>query len=118
MPDALVRSSGRAKQQGACASKLLPAGCLGGRRLEIPEVHNLLTDQADWDAETWDMDPQGLEELAATLDWLFEQLRGDVTFQTTWSDPIEHHVRLSRGDLLAIVPKSEIGTRRRYYVSA
>jgi 2-haloacid dehalogenase len=26
------------------------------------------------------MDPQGLEELAATLDWLFEQLRGDVSF--------------------------------------
>jgi hypothetical protein len=46
----------------------------GDAVLMIPEVHDLLTEEADWDAETWDMDPDGLEELAATLARLFAQL--------------------------------------------
>jgi hypothetical protein len=87
--------------------------------LEIPEVHNLLTDDADWNADTWDMELRGLEELATTLEWLFDQLGGEMTFQSTWSgDPIEHHVRVSRAELLDVVRRSKIETRTRYFVAA
>jgi hypothetical protein len=52
----------------------------GSLALYIPEVHELLTDAADWDAETWDMDPTGLERLAVTLEWL-------------WTSPRRVHLR-------------------------
>jgi len=84
--------------------------------LTLPAVHDLLTDEADWDAETWDMDPEGLEELAVTLEWIFEQLPGDLTFQSTWGDPIEHETRVSRSELLDVVRRGEIGTLTRYHV--
>jgi hypothetical protein len=64
------------------------------------------------------MEPQGLVELASTLNWLFEELPGELTFESTWSDPIEQHLHVSRAELLDIVGRGEIGTRTRYHVSA
>jgi hypothetical protein len=43
------------------------------RPLHIPAGHDLLTEEADWSAPTWDMNPAGLERLAATLEWLYER---------------------------------------------
>jgi hypothetical protein len=91
---------------------------LGGPwRLSISRVHDLLTDEADWNAITWDMDPAGLERLAVTLEWLYEELPGEFTFQALWGEePIEK--RVARPELLRIVRAGQIGTRSRYRIPA
>jgi hypothetical protein len=90
---------------------------VGPRHLSIPAVHDLLTDNADWDAMTWDMDPAGLERLAVTLQWLYDELPGEFTFEALWGEePIEKLV--SRPELLRIVQAGQIGTRTRYRVPA
>jgi hypothetical protein len=91
----------------------------GGRRgpwwLTIPEVHGLLTDEADWNAVIWAMDPDGLERLARTLEWLYSELPGEFTFEATWGEePIEKLV--SRDELLRVVRAGRVGTRARYRV--
>lgn len=85
--------------------------------LSTYEVHHLLTDEADWDALIWTMDPAGLERLALTLEWLYEELSGEFTFEALWQgEPIEKLV--SRAELLRIVREGQIGTRARYRVPA
>jgi len=91
----------------------------GGRRgpwwLTIPEVHGLLTDEADWNAVIWAMDADGLERLARTLEWLYSELPGEFTFEATWGEePIEKLV--SRDELLRVVRAGRVGTRARYRV--
>lgn len=91
----------------------------GGRRgpwwLTIPEVHGLLTDEADWNAVIWAMDAEGLERLARTLEWLYSELPGEFTFEATGGDePIEKLV--SRDELLRVVRAGRVGTRARYRV--
>jgi hypothetical protein len=89
----------------------------GPWRLSISKVHDLLADAADWNAMTWDMDPVGLERLAMTLEWLYEELPGEFTFEALWGEePIEK--RVSRPELLRIVRAGQIGTRTRYRVPA
>ncbi len=86
--------------------------------LYLPDVHGLLTDDADWDASTWDMDREGLELLAGTLEWLFGELPGELTFEATWGDGPDEEKQVTRTALLALVRASEIGTKTRYRVSA
>jgi hypothetical protein len=89
----------------------------GPWRLSISKVHDLLTDEADWNAMTWGMDPAGLERLALTVEWLEEELPGEFTFEAlAGEDPIEK--RVSRPELLRIVRAGQIGTRTRYRVPA
>jgi hypothetical protein len=89
----------------------------GPWRLSISKAHDLLTDDADWNAMTWAMDPAGLERLAVTLEWLHEELPGEFTFQAlAGEDPIEK--RVSRPELLRIVRAGQIGTRTRYRIPA
>jgi hypothetical protein len=87
----------------------------GPWHLAIPRVHSLLTDEADSTAMTWDMDAAGLERLGVTLEWLYEELAGEFTFETLWGEePIEKLV--SRTELLRIVRAGQMGTRTRYRV--
>ena len=90
-------------------------GLRGPWWLTIPEVHGLLTDEADWNAVVWAMDPRGLERLARTLEWLYSELPGEFTFEATWGEePIEKLV--SRDELLRVVRAGRVGTRARYRV--
>jgi hypothetical protein len=83
--------------------------------LAIPAVHAILRDEADPDALTWAMDPAGLERLAATLEWLFERLPGELTFAALWgAEPGEQVV--TRAELLRLVRAARIGTRTRYRI--
>ena len=89
----------------------------GPWRLSISRVHDLLTDEADWNAMTWDMDPAGLERLAVTVEWLYEELPREFTFEAlAGENPIEK--RVSRPELLRIVRAGQIGTRTRYRIPA
>lgn len=90
-------------------------GFRGAWWLEIPQVHDFLTDEADWDAVTWAMAPEGLERLATTLEWLYSELPGEFAFEATrGEEPIEKLV--SRDELLRIVRAGRLGTRTRYRV--
>jgi hypothetical protein len=85
--------------------------------LELPEVHDSLADEADWNALIWAIEPEGLERLARTLEWLYSELPGEFTFETSWGDePIEKLV--SRDELLRIISAGRVGTRTRYRVSS
>jgi hypothetical protein len=85
--------------------------------LEFPDVHDFLTDQADWDGLTWDFASDGLEKLARTLEWLYSELPGELAFESTWGEePIGKMV--SRDELLRIVRGNRIGTRARYRLPA
>jgi hypothetical protein len=52
--------------------------------LEIPELHDYLTDAADWNADTWDFEPEGCARLARTLGWLYERMPEPFLFSATW----------------------------------
>lgn len=85
--------------------------------LEFPDVHGFLTGQADWDGLTWDLDADGLEQLARTLQWLYSELPVELAFEATWGEePIGKMV--SRNELLRIVRGNRIGTRARYRLPA
>jgi hypothetical protein len=88
-----------------------------GASLAIPAVRGILRDEADPDAVTWAMEPDGLERLAATLEWLFERLPGELVFEAlSGAEPGEQVV--TRAELLRIVRAGRIGTRTRYHVLA
>lgn len=83
--------------------------------LFIPAVHDILSDEADWNALTWAMRPDGLERLAVTLEWLFERLPGELTFEALWGEEPGEQV-VTRAELLRVVRAGRIGTRTRYRV--
>lgn len=90
-------------------------GLRGPWWLEIPEVHSSLAEEADSNALVWAMEPEGLERLARTLEWLYSELPGELTFEANWDqEPIEKLV--SREELLRIVRAGRVGTRARYRV--
>jgi hypothetical protein len=51
--------------------------------LEVPELHEYLTDAADWHADTWDFELEGCARLAHTLGWLHERLPEAFRFSAT-----------------------------------
>jgi len=86
--------------------------------LALP-LHDLLTDDADWDEPAWTMEPKGLAELAVTLGWLHGQLPQGFEFFAAWPpDDIDTTVDVSIDELVALVRESRIGTRSRYRVAA
>lgn len=100
--------------------QLLPvyASRQGGRgaRLALP-VHDLLTEEADWDAPTWDLDPGGSESLARTLEWLCVRLDSSFEFFAAWPpEDIDHALEMSIEQLAALVRGNLIGARTRYIV--
>ena len=83
----------------------------------MPEGHDLLTDDADWDAPTWAMDPVGLGRLAVTLEWLYGALPDGFTFEAMWGKPKGESV-VSPDQLLQVVRSGQIGNNIVYRVGA
>lgn len=71
--------------------------------LEIPELHEYLTDAADWDAPNWDLDREGQQRLARTLSWLYHRLPEAFRFSATWGPVSIDERDVDRNELLAIV---------------
>lgn len=110
---AIARAS--RKQEGFAVSAEGPR-FRGPWHLVIP-VHRLLPDDADWNAVTWHMDPVGLERLAQTMEWLYEELDGGFAFEVAWAGELTEKL-VSRAELLRIVRAGRIETRTRYRVAA
>lgn len=84
--------------------------------LEVPELHEYLTDDADWNADTWDFEPEGRERLARTLGWLYERLPEAFEFASTWGPVTIDDRDIDRAELLAVVESNAVSTGTVYKV--
>jgi hypothetical protein len=84
--------------------------------LEIPELHEYLTDAADWDAPTWDFEPEGQQRLARTLSWLYDRVPEAFRFSATWGPVSIDERDVDRDELLAIVENNAVSTGTVYKV--
>lgn len=96
----------------------------GNPRLSLSEAGegcacSMLTDDADWNAPTWDIRPALLPHFAHTLKFIFEQAPKGFILEALWADykPLEN-LELMLDELLDLVWANRIGTRARYIVRA
>jgi len=86
----------------------------------MPEAvggHHLLTDEAEWDAPAWDMDPQLLPLLAATIDVLADALPQGFAFRATWTgSEVRAERDLSAAQLRDVILSSSLNGFTRYVV--
>ena len=90
----------------------------GAPFLTIPDLHEYLTDAADWDAETWDFEAEGCVRLARTLEWLYTRLPEAFQFSSTWNPASVEEREIDRAELLAVVARNEVSTSTIYTVRA
>jgi hypothetical protein len=88
-------------------------------RLFSWQVHDLLAESADWNADTWDMEAAELHRLVRTFEILFDQIQEQFAVEVMWAGdvPAEEH-DVSREELLDIVRRGRLGTKVRYRVQA
>lgn len=84
--------------------------------MEVPELHEYLTDAVDWNAETWDFEPEGRERLARTLGWLYERLPEAFVFAATWGPVTIDELDIDRAALLTVVESNAVSTGTVYKV--
>ena len=83
--------------------------------LELAGIQLLLEEGVTVNAVSWNLTSDGIGRLAYTLEWLFGQVPGELTFDVLWGeDPIDKLV--SRAELLRIVATGRLGARTRYRV--
>lgn len=79
------------------------------------DLHDHLTDQADWDAEYWDFDSEYLQDYAKLLEDLFSKSKNGIKFQAMWvGEHPNKFVEVSIEAFLEIVRSNKIGTSTRY----
>jgi hypothetical protein len=78
--------------------------------LEVPELHDYLTDAADWNADTWDFEPEGRARLARTLGWLYGRLPEPFLFSATWGPATIDERDMDRAELLAVIDSNAVST--------
>ncbi len=84
--------------------------------LEIPELHDYLTDAADWNAASWDFELEGRERLARTLEWLYGRMPERFLFSATWGPVSIDEREIDRPELLALVEGNAVSTETIYKV--
>lgn len=94
----------------------------GNLRLGISEeggcACSMLTDEADWNAAFWDIQPEMLPHLADVLSFIAERVVGSFAFEDLWvGEKPKETVEVSPDDLKDAVLKNRIGTKVRYVVS-
>jgi hypothetical protein len=78
---------------------------------------DLLNDQADWNGETWAMQPEALPKLADAFAWLLDEIDGEVTAEALWDgDRATSETTTSRAGFLDIVRAGALGTKTRYAI--
>ncbi len=80
-------------------------------------LHDQLTDNADWNAEFWEFDIEFLAEYATRLSYYYDCSIKGIEFQAMWvSDRPNVTRNLSIDELLEVVRSNRIGTRTRYLI--
>jgi hypothetical protein len=78
---------------------------------------DLLTDQADWNADVWDMLPEKLPALAETLQALAEKAPDGLRVEALWvGDQPEEEIRVTPKELAEMARSSKLGTKSSYIV--
>lgn len=96
----------------------------GNPRLSISEAGegcacSMLTDDADWNAPAWDIQPTLLPHLANSLALISDRASEGFTFEALWAgDKPEKYLEVSPNELLSIVRENRVGTKTRYIVRA
>jgi hypothetical protein len=109
------RIAAESRQAGVLRLDAERVGRRGPWLLEMPGVHEILAEDAEWDAVSWALSEDGAERLARTLEWLLTELPGEFTFEVLWGEePIDKLV--SREELIRIVRSGHLGGRTRYRV--
>lgn len=94
----------------------------GNPRLSISEAGegcacSMLTDDADWNAPAWDIQPTLLPHLANSLAFISERASQGFIFEALWAgDRPEKNLEVSPDELLSIVQENRVGTKTRYIV--
>lgn len=93
-----------------------PNGRLYLKNADI-DLHDHLTDDADWGAEFWDFDPGYLQTYSAQLERLFSLSANGIEFQALWvGDRPTKTLDLSLEEFLEVVRNNKIGTKISYVV--
>ena len=80
-------------------------------------LHDLLTDNGDWNADSWDFDQKGLDALVYFMEKFSENIGKEFSFQAIWaSDNIEINLELTIGELTQIIRSDNIGTKTKYLI--
>lgn len=96
----------------------------GNPRLSISEVGegcacSMLTDDADWNASTWEFQPALLPLLASTLAFISERAPHGFLVEAVWAgDKRQEILEVSRDELLDIVRRNSMATKATYIVRA
>jgi hypothetical protein len=78
---------------------------------------SLLSDDADWNAESWAMRPEAREALARTIEVPTRQGPSHLTIQAIWiGDISQEEVSVNPKELVALAAAGRLGTRTRYLV--
>jgi hypothetical protein len=78
---------------------------------------DLLSEEADWDADTWAMKPEAVPKLTDAFTWLLDKVDGEVTVEALWDgDAATGEKRTSRAAFLDIVRDGALGTKTRYVI--
>jgi len=87
--------------------------------LDASGDRQLLSDDAEWDAEAWSMDRELLPRLATTLRLLCERLPQGFAFRATWTgSEVRVERRLSCDELVRLTLDSRLNEFTRYVVGA
>jgi hypothetical protein len=77
-----------------------------------------LTDDADWNAETWSMRPDVLDRLASTLEILAVRGPDGLVVEALWvGDEPRNTVCVTPRELAEVARLGKLGTRTRYAVA-
>jgi hypothetical protein len=83
-----------------------------GRRSPTLDVwaHDILSEEADWDAPEWDFDPAGLDRLENTLGRISDLLPEEFTLEACWGgDKPQTEVVMTRDELLGARERKQAG---------
>ena len=96
----------------------------GNPRLSISEAGegcacSMLTDDADWNAPAWDIQPTLLLPLSNLVRYISERASNGLILEALWAgDKPEKNLELSPDELLSVVRENRVGTKTRYIVRA
>jgi len=80
---------------------------------------SLLSDEADWNTETWTTRPDVLDRLAATLEILASHGPTDLVVQALWvGDTPKTTMSVTPRELADVARSNRLGTRTRYSIVA
>lgn len=82
------------------------------------DMHDLLTDNADWDDEYWDFYPDKLLQYSKTLEEIIISSSKGIVFQSLWvGEEPTNTIELSIPEFINIIVTNKIKTKARYIVS-